>query len=118
MEHPMKNWLKKYTALILALVLVCAVGFMFAARKSGMFIDEIYTYGLANSYYAPYVTDIKGGDLIDKVMTREELTDYLTVGADDRFAAGSVYYNQTRDVHPPLYYWLFNFVSSDRKSVV
>lgn len=108
----MKNWLKKYTALILALVLVCAVGFMFAARKSGMFIDEIYTYGLANSYYAPYVTDIKGGDLIDKVMTREELTDYLTVGADDRFAAGSVYYNQTRDVHPPLYYWLFNFVSS------
>ena len=108
----MKNWLKKYTALILALVLVCAVCLMFAARKDGMFIDEIYTYGLANSRYAPYVTDIKDGDLIDKVMTREELTDYLTVGEDDRFAAGSVYYNQTRDVHPPLYYWLFNFVSS------
>lgn len=108
----MENWLKKNTALILALVLVCAVGLMFAARKDGMFIDEIYTYGLSNSYYAPYVTDIKGGDLIDKVMTREELTDYLTVGEGDRFAVGSVYYNQTRDVHPPLYYWLFNFVSS------
>lgn len=108
----MKNWLKKYTALILALVLVCAVCLMFASRKDGMFIDEIYTYGLANSRYAPYVTDIKDGDLINKVMTREELTDYLTVGEDDRFDAGSVYYNQTRDVHPPLYYWLFNFVSS------
>lgn len=108
----MENWLKKNTALILALVLVCAVCLMFAARKDGMFIDEIYTYGLSNSYYAPYVTDIKGGSLIDKVMTREELTDYLTVGEGDRFAVGSVYYNQTRDVHPPLYYWLFNFVSS------
>lgn len=108
----MKNGLKKHIALILALIIISGVCLLFAGRKEGLFIDEIYTYGLSNSFYAPYVTDIKGGSLIDKVMTRQELLDYLTVGADDRFAAGSVYYNQTRDVHPPLYYWLFNFVSS------
>ena len=108
----MKTWTKKYIALILALILTSAVFFLFAGRKEGMFIDEIYSFGLANSYYAPYVTDLKDGDLTDKVMTRQELIDYLSVGSDDRFAAGSVYYNQTRDVHPPLYYWLLNFVSS------
>lgn len=108
----MKTWIKKYIALILALILISAVCFLFAGRKEGMFIDEIYSFGLANSYYAPYVTDLKDGDLIDKVMTRQELIDYLSVGEDDRFAVGSVYYNQTQDVHPPLYYWLLNFASS------
>ena len=108
----MKNWLKKYAALLLALIVISGVCFLFSSRKEGMFIDEIYTYGLSNSYYAPYVTDLKDGSLIDKVMTRQELVDYLTVGDNDRFAAGSVYYNQTRDVHPPMYYWLLNFVSS------
>ena len=86
----MKTWIKKYFALILALILVSAVCFLFAGRKEGMFIDEIYSFGLSNSYYAPYVTDLPGGDLIDKVMTRPELIDYLSVGDDDRFAAGSV----------------------------
>lgn len=104
--------MKKYLSLALALIIVGGVFFLFAARKRGMFIDEIYTFGLSNSYYAPYVTDLKNGDLIDKVMTRSELLDYLTVGDSDKFAVGSVYYNQTRDVHPPLYYWLFNFVYS------
>ena len=108
----MKTWMKKYIALILALVVISGVCFLFSGRKEGMFIDEIYTFGLSNSYYAPYITDVKGGDLIDKVVTRQELFDYLSVGDNDRFAAGSVYYNQTRDVHPPLYYWLLNFVSS------
>lgn len=108
----MKTWIKKYAALILALILVSAVCFLFAGRKEGMFIDEIYSFGLSNSYYAPYVTDLKDGSLIDKVMTRQELIDYLSVGENDRFAAGSVYYNQSLDVHPPMYYWLLNFASS------
>lgn len=108
----MKSGVKKYGALMLALVIICAVCVMFCSRKEGMFIDEIYSYGLANSYYAPYVTNLKMGDMIDTVFTREELVDYLAVVDDDWFAVGSVYYNQTMDVHPPLYYWLLNFASS------
>ena len=48
----MKNWLKKYAALLLALIVISGVCFLFSSRKEGMFIDEIYTYGLSNSYYA------------------------------------------------------------------
>ena len=108
----MAKSIKKNAALLAALMIISAVCFLFAGRKEGMFIDEIYSFGLANSYYAPFVTDLKDGDMRDKVMTRQELTDYLAVGEDDGFAFGSVYYNQVRDVHPPLYYWLLNIASS------
>ena len=108
----MPKTIRKHAALLAALVVISAVCFLFASRKEGMFIDEIYSYGLANSYYAPFVTDLKDGDMLDKLMTRQELVDYLSVGEDDAFAFGSVYYNQVRDVHPPLYYWLLNIASS------
>lgn len=108
----MKKFLEKYAALLLALVLISAVCFLFAGRKEGMFIDEIYSYGLSNGYYTPFVTDIKDGNVVDKLISRQELFDYMTVGEDDGFAFASVYYNQTKDVHPPLYYWLLNMASS------
>lgn len=108
----MAKAVKKHAALLAALIIISAVCFLFAGRKEGMFIDEIYSYGLANSYYAPFVTDLKDGDMLDKVMTRQELVDYLSVGGGDGLAFASVYYNQVRDVHPPLYYWLLNIASS------
>lgn len=103
---------KKILVLLLSLAVISSVFFLFAGRKEGFFIDDIYTYGLSNSYYAPFVTDLKDGDMTDKVFTREELTEYLTVGEDDAFAFDSVFYNQGRDVHPPLYYCFFHLLSS------
>ena len=104
--------IKKYFAVCMALLMTFGVCLLFGMRKTGMFIDEIYSYGLSNSYYAPFLSDLKDGQLIDSVFTREEIDAYLTVDAADRFAFDSVYYNQSRDVHPPLYYWIFHFVSS------
>ena len=50
----MKDTIKRGWALLLALVMVSSVCFLFSARKEGMFIDEIYTYGLSNSSYSPF----------------------------------------------------------------
>ena len=36
----------------------------------------------------------------------------MSVTGDEGFDFASVYYNQVNDVHPPLYYWLFNIASS------
>lgn len=108
----MKDAVKKYWVVALMFLMVTAVCLLFSFRKSGMFIDEIYTYGLSNSSYAPYITDIKGGNALGQVITREELFDYVAVTDGEGFDFGSVYYNQAMDVHPPLYYWLFNMVSS------
>lgn len=44
--------------------------------------------------------------------TNSEALEYLTIGKDDVFNYFSVYYNQSRDVHPPLFYFLVHFVST------
>ncbi len=109
----MKKALERYGALLLVLILVSGVCLLFSVRKSGMFIDEIYTYGLSNSHYAPYLTNVGGGDsFVDTVLTRQDLLDYVAVNDGEGFDFGSVVYNQAADVHPPLYYWLFNIASS------
>ncbi len=107
----MKEAAKKHGPLLLALAVILAVCLLFAQRKNGMFIDEIYTYGLSNSHYAPFLEDVAGGELEGAVLTRQDLLDYVTVGEDELFDLGSVYYNQVHDVHPPLYYWLFHLAS-------
>ena len=106
----MRNVLRRYGALALVMAVILGVCLLFSHRKAGMFIDEIYTYGLSNSHYAPYLTDAAGGSLKDQRLTRQDLLDYVTVGEDGP-DLGSVTYNQERDVHPPLYYWLFHLAS-------
>ena len=43
--------------------------------------------------------------------TKEEAKDYLTVEGYDVYNYVSVYYNQARDVHPPLFYFVVHAVS-------
>ncbi len=44
--------------------------------------------------------------------TPKEAKEYLTVSNDEIFNYISPYYNQTRDVHPPLFYFLVHLISS------
>ncbi len=107
----------RHLPLFLTLLIVLAVSLHFCLWKSGMFIDEIYTYGLANSSYMPFIGNGGQGGEHDRIdeqkLTREDFFDYLAVTEDEvKFDVGSVYYNQVQDVHPPLYYWILNFCSS------
>ena len=98
----MKEKFRRCWALVLVFVIVTGVCFLFAGRKSGMFIDEIYAYGLSNSHYAPFLTDIKDGEMVGKTFTRQELFDYVAVTDGERFDAGSVYYNPVSYTHLTL----------------
>lgn len=70
------------------------------------------------NYYKKNPDELKS--LIDKEIdvekpiwkTPEEAKDYLTVSEDEIFNYISPYYNQTRDVHPPLFYFLVHLTSS------
>ena len=108
----MREKFRQIWALALVLILVTGVCFLFSSRKQGMFIDEIYTYGLSNSSYRPFLGGLKYDSIERRVVTRDELLDYVTVSGDEGFDFASVYYNQVNDVHPPLYYWLFNIAST------
>lgn len=44
--------------------------------------------------------------------TKEQAKDYVTVSSDEILSYYPVYYNQSRDVHPPLFYMAVHFVSS------
>ena len=105
--------LRSLLPLLVVLVLVLAVCLHFCLWKSGMFIDEIYTYGLANSHYMPFIGHGDHDRIQEQIITREDFFDYLAVtDSEPGFDAGSVYYNQVQDVHPPLYYWILNFCST------
>ena len=108
----MREKFRRIWALALVLILVTGVCFLFSCRKQGMFIDEIYTYGLSNSSYRPFLSGLKYDSIDTGVVSREELLDYVSITGDEGFDFGSVYYNQVHDVHPPLYYWLFNIAST------
>lgn len=114
-----KKQLKNSTAyillgLIIALQLARII-FTFTVEKTGRHSDEIWGYGLANSYYKPYLfmtndeeTDTYANEWVDS----QVFADYITVGEEDRFAYDSVLSNMKIDSHPPLFYLALHTVSS------
>lgn len=103
---------KEKLVVIFVFAVILLIGLKYCNDKNGYHLDEVYTYVLSNSEYAPWIVDIKGGNVINTVISRQELKDALTVNENDRFSFGSVYYNQTQDVHPPLYYFFVHTISS------
>ncbi len=107
---------KNTITFLLSLALILAVCVVLSILKSGFFIDEIYTYGLSNGHFTPFLSYVKEpgtkNSIIGEIFTRKELMDYITVNNGELFDFSSVYFNQANDVHPPLYYWLINITSS------
>ena len=82
----------------------------FSTQKNSYFIDEVASYGLSNSYYEPFIQyrDDFEGSKIDQ----ETFKEYLSVNGEDAFKYDSVFYNQSKDVHPPFYYMITHTASS------
>lgn len=107
----MDRFRRKKMAFLLILLIQATVILWFGFQKKGYFIDEIYSFGLSNGYYKPFVTSY-GDQIFDQWSERSILDDYMTVQKGEQFAYGSVLYNQAQDVHPPLYYMILHAVSS------
>lgn len=78
--------------------------------KSGYFVDEIWSYGLSNSYYHAQIWE--DGALDNVKVDSKMFDDYLVVNDGEGFSYGSVIYNQTHDAHPPLFYLVLHSISS------
>lgn len=109
-----KSRLNREKTLFLAVIAaVMFVALFWCVKKKDFFMDEIGTYGLSNSYYAPFLQYVpEDNTLTNKVVTREQMHEYLTVSQEDAFRYDSVYYNQTQDTQPPLYYMLLHTMCS------
>ena len=99
---------KQSIAIVVLIILQVLVMIYWGMQKNGYHVDEMYSYGLANSYYTPFIQQLEGYG--EEWITSERIADFLEVTEDDRFAYGSVVYNQTQDVHPPIWYILFHTV--------
>jgi len=101
----------KNTTLLYCIISIQVVIILYYCnRKSGFFIDELWTYNLSNSFYFPLLHNI--GDLLNKWLPQSFWIESLTASPDHTFEYGSVIYNQTKDVHPPLYYFVIHTICS------
>lgn len=106
--------------LIIAVQLVYTVG-MFNSKKI-FHTDEMWSYGLANSEGRPFLFLQPGIRLADKDRQQNykfnEWIDgsyykyYLVADKNRRFDYKSVIYNQTLDMHPPLYFSVLHTICS------
>lgn len=107
---PSKTTKTTWILFVFILILQLCCMFYYGNAKQGYFVDELWSYGLANSYYHPHV-DCNGA-LLKGWVTGNYFHDYLRVLPNQRFAYGSVIYNQVYDYHPPLFYMVLHTVSS------
>lgn len=109
----MKTQNQKRYLFLLALVLILAVQTVmmgyFGHKKNGYFVDEVYTYELANyedtffSKSDEYLNSWVDGAFFQEAMSVDGLGD---------LDYSNVYHNQEKDVHPPIYYFVIHTVSA------
>ena len=104
--------LSRKTTIILVCILLLQVivCIYYGTLKKGFFVDEWGGAGLANCYYRPRVflpRVFNTNTYIDSYCFRN----YLTVSPDEGFSIASVWFNQSQDSHPPLYFLLYHALS-------
>ncbi len=115
--------LKFVPIIILGLIIVVQllnISFLIAERKEGYHSDEMFSYGLSNNFYQPFIGNDDISDFNDMSRTAvsnewksgDILREYITVQSDERFRYDSVWYNQTHDRHPPLYFSVLHTICS------
>lgn len=101
-------WAKRGFPIIVVsvLLMISAILMYYFQLKQDFHIDELYTYGLSNSYYQPFPF------AKNQWVSGEYYQNYLSTTLETRFQFDSVYFNQTQDVHPPFYYFIIHLISS------
>ena len=129
-----KSKRKGRRGLILIILLCLLPSLLCMLHKTQLHVDEVWTYALSNSADRPYLyvwrTGIGDksaplrfssdetalldteGVFLQQWHSGEEFKRYVTVQEGERFQYSSVVYNQTCDVHPPLYYFIVHTICS------
>lgn len=115
MKMKTKNNRAIYILLFIILLLqLVRIIYVFAVEKDGFHSDEIWSYGLANSYYQPYLykDEYSSNKNMEKWLDGQVLRDYITVQENERFSYDSVISNMKKDLHPPFYFLILHTICS------
>lgn len=107
---------KKYVLL----VLVSAIFLVLSCLKNGFYVDEIYSYGHANSeegaFFEKYFQENAELNYKDKFyhqwLDGLLFHEWLTVQKDETFHYSAISENLKQDVHPPLFFYLLHTICS------
>ncbi len=122
-SRTIKKWVitmstKKATVLLFVIIVSQLFIFtLYSIEKNGFHIDEMWSYALSNSFDEPFFytkgyLDDNNDMQYNHWMSGRRFFEYITVQPGEQFAYSKVYYNQSQDVHPPLYYFILHTVSS------
>ena len=90
--------------ILLQLIVIVYTGY----QKEGFHVDEIFSFVFANSYENPKFDQ----GMYHTWFQPQFFSDMVRVSADHQFSYRTTYQNQTRDVHPPLFYFLLHTICS------
>lgn len=106
---------------ILTILLQTSMMVFFGFLKSGFHVDEIWTFAHSNSKYKPYLykaiysdskITIQEDDFFNTWINGSDYQQYVTLTKEERFNYGSVFYNLSKSVHPPLYHLIIHTLYS------
>ena len=110
------NWIKSAKLLlgILILIQLIRIGYVFVYQREGYHSDENWSYGYANSFYAPNIYMDTAGQIsnFNQWISGQLLRDYIMVNPGEAFRFDSVFFNQQKDLSPPLHSMLLHAVCS------
>lgn len=105
-----KQALLRNIIFIFIVAMQIAICIHYAKYKTNLFVDEIWTFNLANNYYSPFIGS--AAEYMNRWIDSKFWLQVLSVQTGEEFSYGSVFYNQAQDVHPPLYYMIIHTVCS------
>lgn len=101
-----------YIAVLVAIILSVSISLIFCWKKQGYHVDEVYSYGLANSYYKPFLDSHDRESSRPEYLSSDYYNNYISTNEASSFKYDSVIYNQEHDVHPPLFYLILHTICS------
>lgn len=96
--------------MIFVVIVQAAFMFYYCCQKDFFDGDEMFSYSLSNGNYTPFLR--WNSDWWNQWHDTDYLTAQITVSEKEAYNYGSVIYNQTQDVHPPVYYCILHTICS------
>ena len=111
MEELIIDKKKALKYLVIIILILIGIRVYFGYQKEDFFMDETFSYTLMNMK--------EGAGMIQTApefnniwISGDKIKNMLVVSKDEVLRYDIVYYNQTQDVHPPLYYFLLHTASA------
>lgn len=105
-----KGWCRNSFLFVFMIVLQLLIIIYFGEQKEGLFVDEIWSFNLANHYYHPFLKS--ASDYFNRWLCQDDWVRTLAVSIEHRFNYDSIIYNLSQDVHPPLFFIALHTVCS------